>query len=158
VQTYYTFLKYDKSMQPDAHSGHLHQKYSRYVPGQFPTGTRLFARDNSNPTAPPAKRQQRTLKANRHKWIEKTPIQFRAMALAGDALFGAGWRDSEKIFTNDPRSKNDSVLQVISTADGKTLRQYPLEAEPVFDGMAAAYGRLYLAMKDGKILCMAGKK
>ena len=62
---------------------------------------------------------------------------------------------SEKIFANDPRSENDSVLEVISTADGRTLREFPLEAEPVFDGMAAAYGRLYMAMKDGKILCMA---
>ncbi|MHC4166681.1 MAG: hypothetical protein ACYSWQ_06975 [Planctomycetota bacterium] len=50
------------------------------------------------------------------------------------------------------------MLEVISTADGKTLRQYPLESEPVFDGMAAAYGRLYMATKDGKILCMAGKR
>ena len=81
-----------------------------------------------------------------------------SLILAGDVLFGAGWKDSEKIFAKDPYSKNDSVLEVISTADGKTLRQYPLEAEPVFDGMAAAYGRLYMAMKNGKILCMAGKR
>ena len=80
------------------------------------------------------------------------------MILAGDLLFGAGWKDSEKIFADNPHSENDSVLDVIATVDGKTLRQYQLEAEPVFDGMAAAYGRLYVAMKDGKILCLAAKK
>ena len=159
VQTYYTFLKHDKSMQPETHTGHLHQKYSRYVPGQFPAGTRLFARPNStNKNSELQKRQKRTLTANSHEWNIKTLIQFRAMLLAGDALFGAGWKDSEKIFAKDPYSVNDSVLQVISVAGGKVLREYPLEAEPVFDGMAAAYGRLYLAMKNGKILCMGGKK
>ncbi|MEA3225634.1 MAG: hypothetical protein U9Q07_06750, partial [Planctomycetota bacterium] len=131
--------------------------YSRYAPGQFPTGTRLFARENRSTANQAGKKQKRTLEANSHKWIEKTPVQFRAMVLADNLLFGAGWKDSEKIFTKNPHSENDSVLEVISTADGKTLRQHPLEAEPVFDGMAAAYGRLYLAMKDGKILCMVGK-
>jgi outer membrane protein assembly factor BamB len=158
VQTYYTFLKHDRSMWPDTHSGHLHQKYSRYVPGQFPTGTRLFARLNSSrKSSAPQKRQRRTLEANSHKWNRKAPVQYRAMVLAGDLLFGAGWKDSEKIFAKNPHGENDSVLEVISTADGKTLRQYPLESEPVFDGMAAAYGRLYMATKDGKILCMTGK-
>jgi len=36
VQSYYTFLKHDRSMQPATHTGHLHQKYARYTPGQFP--------------------------------------------------------------------------------------------------------------------------
>jgi outer membrane protein assembly factor BamB len=159
VQTYYSFLKFDKSMQPDTHDGHLHQKYSRYVPGQFPTGTRLFARLNGgrkSDTLP--RRQRRTLEANSHKWNRRAPIQYRAMLLAGDLLFGAGWKDSEKIFAENPHGENDSVLEVISAADGKTLRQYPLESEPVFDGMAAAHGRLYMATKDGKILCMAGRR
>jgi len=158
VQSYYTFLKHDESMQPETHSGHLHQKYSRYVPGQFPTGTRLFASDNASPANQPDKKQKRKLEANSHRWNKKTPLQFRAMVLADDVLFGAGWKDSEKIFAEDPHSKNDSVLEVISTADGKTLRQYPLEAEPVFDGMAAAYGRLYLALKNGQIQCMVEKR
>ncbi len=80
------------------------------------------------------------------------------MVLAGNVLFAAGWKDSEKIFEESPSGRKDSVLTVVSAADGQTLREYPLEAEPVFDGMAAAYGRLYLALKNGKILCMAGKR
>ncbi|MHC4494351.1 MAG: hypothetical protein ACYSYM_00850, partial [Planctomycetota bacterium] len=159
VQTYYTFLKYDKTMQPGTHTGHLHQKYSRYVPGQFPTGTRLFARpNNSRKDSAPQRRQKRTLKANSHKWNRKTSLQFRAMVLADEVLFGAGWKDSEKIFQKDPDSPNDPVLAAISTADGQTINEYLLEAEPVFDGMAAAYGKLYLSMKNGKILCLTGKR
>jgi len=163
VQTYYTFLKHDKSMQPGTHTGHLHQKYARYTPEQFPIGTRLFARENTKQTTQQAARKQRrTLVANSHKWNEKTFVQFRAMVLADNLLFGAGWKDSVKIFEGprpagsqkNPYGASDSVLTVISTADGRIFKEYPLEAEPVFDGMAAAYGRLYLSTKNGKVLCM----
>ncbi len=166
VQTYYTFLKYDKSMQPGTHTGHLHQKYARYTPGQFPIGTRLFARENKKEkNLELIKKLRRTLESNSHKWNRKMLVQFRAMVLADNVLFGAGWKDSEKIFEGprpagsrkNPYSENESVLTVISTADGQTLKEYPLEAEPVFDGMAAAYGRLYLSMKNGRVLCMAPK-
>ncbi|MCP4262552.1 MAG: PQQ-binding-like beta-propeller repeat protein [Planctomycetes bacterium] len=159
VQTYYTFLKHDKSMWPDTHSGHLHQKYSRYVPGQFPTGTRLFARLNRSKKSGTLqeRRQRRTLKSNSHEWNRKASIQYRAMVLADDVLFGAGWKDSEKIFAQEPHSKNDSVLVVMSAAYGKVLGEYSLEAEPVFDGMAAAYGKLYLSLKDGSVVCYGGK-
>jgi hypothetical protein len=80
------------------------------------------------------------------------------MVLAENLLFGAGWRDSVKIFDNSTQKTFDgegkSVLMVISTADSETLKEYPLEAQPVFDGMAAAYGRLYLSLKNGNVLCM----
>ena len=38
-------------------------------------------------------------------------------------------------------------------AIGKTLAEYPLGAVPVFDGLAAAQGRLYLTLRDGRLLC-----
>ena len=76
------------------------------------------------------------------------------MVLADNLLFGAGWKDSAKMFEKNPYSEHDSVLTVISAADGQRLKEYPLKAEPVFDGMAAAYGKLYLALNDGTVLCM----
>jgi len=160
VQTYYTFLKYDKSMQPSTHTGHLHQKYARYTPGQFPIGTRLFARENKkekNLELIKKLRRTHTLEGNSHKWNRKMLVQFRAMVLADNVLFGAGWKDSVKIFEKNPYSENESVLTVMSIADGETLKEYPLKAEPVFDGMAAAYGKLYLSLKNGTIICLDGK-
>jgi hypothetical protein len=44
----------------------------------------------------------------------------------------------------------------VSAADGKGLVTYRLGAMPVFDGMAAAHGRLYLSMADGHVLCLGG--
>ena len=79
------------------------------------------------------------------------------MVLAGDVLFAAGWKDSVRIFEKDPYGENDSVLMVLSTVDGDILSEYPIEAEPVFDGMAAAYGKLYLSLKNGAVACLGGK-
>jgi outer membrane protein assembly factor BamB len=158
IQTYYTFLKYDTSMQPDTHTGHLHQKYARYTPDQFPIGTRVFARENKERgNRESNRRRRRTLNANSHLWNRKALIQFRAMVLADNALFAAGWKDSVKIFEKGPYRENDSVLVVMSAADGEVLCEYSLEAEPVFDGMAAAYGKLYLSLKDGSVVCLGGE-
>jgi hypothetical protein len=158
VQTYYTFLKHDKSMHPDTHDGHLHQKYTRYTPAQFPIGTRLFARENKKQEIQESKRRQRrTIEANSYQWNKKALVQFRAMVLAGDALFAAGWRDSVKIFEKNPYEENDSVLMVVSSADGEVISECPLDAEPVFDGMAAAYGKLFLSLKDGSVLCLGNQ-
>ena len=49
--------------------------------------------------------------------------------------------------------KRGALLMGVSTADGETLFQLKLPASPVWDGMAAANGKLYLTMSDGKLLC-----
>ena len=41
--------------------------------------------------------------------------------------------------------------------DGSKLSEMDLSSPPVFDGMIAAAGRLYLATVDGEILCLAGR-
>jgi len=45
----------------------------------------------------------------------------------------------------------------VSAADGRKVAEYTLDAPPVFDGLIAARGRLYLSTTDGKVLCMAGE-
>jgi hypothetical protein len=42
----------------------------------------------------------------------------------------------------------------MKAGDGSLLSEQVLPARPVFDGMAAANGRLYLALQDGQILCL----
>jgi hypothetical protein len=48
-------------------------------------------------------------------------------------------------------------LCAVSAADGKTLAQYHLDSLPVFDGLAAAQGRLYLTLQDGRLLCLGDR-
>ena len=96
------------------------------------------------------------------------------MALAGDTLFVAGPPDivdEEEAFKmpDDPailtqlaeqrdalEGKMGALLWAVSKAGGARLSEMELESPPIFDGMAAANGRLYVATMDGKVLCLAG--
>ena len=117
--------------------------------------------------------------ASRHQvkfhWSEDLPLFVRAMVLAGDTLFIAGppdMVDEEQVLQslNDPKTRSalaeqaaaldgrkGALLWAVSAADGKKLAACKLESPPVWDGMAAAGGRLYVSTVDGKVLCMAGK-
>lgn len=48
------------------------------------------------------------------------------------------------------------MLWAVSAADGKKQAEYTLAAPPVFDGMAAANGKLFLVTLDGKVSCLSG--
>jgi len=50
----------------------------------------------------------------------------------------------------------DPVLRVYSTKDGGRIAEYKLESEPVWDSAAAADGKLFLSLKNGKLICMGG--
>jgi len=123
-----------------------------------------------------AKRPEMDLSAVRRKWlIEKPELIAKAMVLADQTLFVAGPPDvvdEENIWgrTLEPevqvklKAQSDalegqqgSLLWAVSATDGSKLAEYKLESVPVFDGMSAANGRLYLSMKNGCILCMAGR-
>jgi len=166
AQTYYTFLKHTKSMHPDTHTGHLHQKYVRYKPGDFPIGNRLIACANRVPAASAARKGKTDKKArkpkprpapappaNERNWKAHLPLQVRAMILAGERIVVAGWEDFVGVQGADG-GEGDVFLWTVSTADGKKLSSRRLGARPVFDGMAAAYGRLYVPLSNGKILCL----
>lgn len=107
----------------------------------------------------------------KHHWTKDVPILARAMVLAGGTLFVAGPPDvvdEQQAFSriDDPKvrrsladqaaalnSKKGALLLTVSTADGKKLSQYDLDNPPVFDGMAGAGGRLYMATTNGEVLC-----
>jgi len=38
------------------------------------------------------------------------------------------------------------------------MSKLELDSVPVFDGMIAANGKLYLTTRDGYVLCMTGRK
>lgn len=61
-----------------------------------------------------------------------------ALALAGDELFAV---------------HQDGRLKVISTATGEVLREKQLPP-PLWDGLAIANGRAYLALQDGRLICL----
>lgn len=47
-----------------------------------------------------------------------------------------------------------ALLWAVCAKDGARLAEYPLDAPPIFDGMAAAGGCLYLSDMGGRIVCL----
>lgn len=106
-------------------------------------------------------------------WAHDVPLLVRAMIKASDVLFVAGPPDLideedtfQKLIDRNPEvhaqlaKQNDALegklggsLLAVSAADGRTLFEYHLESLPVWDGMAAANGKLYLSTIDGDVLC-----
>jgi len=87
-------------------------------------------------------------------WTKPVAIQVRAMVLADNVLFVAGPPTDAG---NGPAAREENqraLLMAVSASDGTELAQYQLDSSPVFDGMAAAYGRLYVSMEDGSLLCL----
>jgi hypothetical protein len=51
-----------------------------------------------------------------------------------------------------------ALLWAVSAKDGKKVAEYRLDSLPVFDGMAAAGGHLYLATTNGAVSCFTGAR
>jgi len=90
-------------------------------------------------------------------WYDWVPIRIRAMVEAGDTLFIAGAPDV--VPDDDPMAAFDgqrgAVLWAVSTTDGVVLSQTRLAAPPVFDGLIAAAGNLFVCTEDDRITCFA---
>jgi len=129
------------------------------------THYRLFAASqksqaSAKPAGKPAPKKPRkkvTPPRRQLLWEQQVPVLARAMVLAADTIFVAGPPD---IFdSKDPAGaldgKKGGVLVAVSTSDGKKLAESKLDSPPVFDGLVAAGGRLYMATLDGAVVCVS---
>ena len=89
------------------------------------------------------------------KWQQFIPLRVRAMLLADQHLFAVGQPDV--VDPRDPTAsfegRNESLLNVYSATDGSLIKSHQLDAAPVFDGLSAAGGCLYLVTQDGRLIC-----
>ncbi len=92
-------------------------------------------------------------------WTHWLPVRVRAMVKAGDTLFVAGAPDL--LDEKDPyaafEGRKGARVVAVSAKDGKQLSETQLESPPVFDGMIAAGGRLFASLRDGSVVCLAGR-
>ena len=97
--------------------------------------------------------------APKFQWTTGAAMWPRAMLKAGKLLFLGGTTD--QIDAKDPHAafegRKAGLLRVMSAADGAKMAEYKLEAPPVWDGLAAADGRLYVSSRDGKVVCLGRK-
>jgi hypothetical protein len=105
------------------------------------------------------KKLRKKTTADEAAWSVTIPVRVRAMVLADQTLFIAGPPDV--LDPKDPlgafEGRKGSELWAVSTADGKCLTQLKLQTEPVFDGLVAASGRLFLSTTDGKVQCFGAQ-
>ncbi len=110
----------------------------------------------------------------KYDWSHEVPLLGRALVLADGTLFVAGppdvvGQEAALAHLSDPematklaeqseayQGKQGALLWAVSTIDGRKLAQYRLRSVPVFDGMAAAGGRLYISTIDAQVLCLSG--
>jgi outer membrane protein assembly factor BamB len=106
------------------------------------------------------------------RWTRDLPLLVRGMVLVGDTLFVAG---PEDLINEDTAQRSlkqpetqakireqaaaiagerGAILRAVSTKDGSTIANSALPVPPVFDGLVAAYGRLYSVGQDGSIICL----
>lgn len=135
----------------------FHFKPDRDAGRRF-TYYRAFAMDRESGQTKANQRRAGT-SAKNYRWTQKLPVLARAMVLARDTLFMAGPPD---VFATDGpaaafANNKESFLYVVSAEDGRELARYKLDSSPVFDGMAAAYARLYISTEDGSVLCLMDK-
>ncbi len=96
-------------------------------------------------------------------WNRRIPLLCQAMVLADQKLLVAGPpapvdRIPRSTAEVDPivealESDRGGQLLVVDIRDGSTLAERQLASSPVFDGMAAAQGRVYLATRGGQVVC-----
>ena len=151
-------LGYDiKEKMTPAH----HQDFSVYNREAFPIGGVVFAVENNPaPTtgtiAPVFAKGGKSKESRRYRWSFDTTVQVRAMLLAADQLFVAGWHDSHdpSVVKASLENRQGGTILAMSAEDGRKLTEYELESPPVWDGMIAADGRLFVALKNGALVCM----
>jgi len=129
-------------------------------PGRNGGSYQLFAQE-STPFSPDDKHLPDFRPANdrttpAQKWSTRLPMRPRAMLQAGDTLVLAGM--SETPLQGDPHAtfegRAGGLLRTASAIDGKTLAHRELKSPPVWDGLAAAGGKLYMSAMDGSVTCM----
>ncbi len=93
-------------------------------------------------------------------WNQNIDTVVRAMLLAGDTLVLAGPPDPStgaQLTVAAIEGEKGGRLQCRSAASGEKVSGIALDAMPVFDGLIAAGGRLYLSSVDGEVVCIQAR-
>ncbi|MBT3378990.1 MAG: PQQ-binding-like beta-propeller repeat protein [Lentisphaerae bacterium] len=89
-------------------------------------------------------------------WQRRVPLRIEAMVLAGGTLFVAGQPD--RVDVDDPlgalEGRKGGRLIAIDSRSGDLLHELALAAPPVFDGLSAAGGRLWMSTRSGTLVSL----
>ncbi|MHC4534126.1 MAG: hypothetical protein ACYS6K_09250, partial [Planctomycetota bacterium] len=111
-----------------------------------------------------------------YDWRSQTSLYPNAIVLAADTIFVAGpprfdeektraFLETNRTDDHEPvpllqealdifEGRRGAVLLAINKTDGQKIAEYKLDASPIFDGLIAANGNLYMSTKLGTVVCM----
>ena len=123
------------------------------------TGYRLFAAGLGSAGAAGAAKADRRGKGKpapaKDRWEQRIAIRAEGLVLTNGHLCVAGAPDV--VDEKDPwaafEDRKGGRLAVFDRQDGKRLCEAQLPSAPIYDGLSAAAGRLYLALKNGAVVC-----
>lgn len=87
-------------------------------------------------------------------WWTPLPIQVWALVRTENLLYVAGPRGGGNVAPAALAGRAGAMLLAVNPADGEVVAEMALPAMPVWDGMAAAGGNLYLSLANGEALCL----
>ena len=151
-------------------TGHKADAYHLFgASRKTPPPAALKPQAKAQPKGPAGKRRKRPRPNASRKtppiWSHGESLTVRAMALCGDRLAVAGPVDlgkrTEKIlaFQNEPEARaafqgdKGVYLRIVNAGDGKTVSECKLPTMPVFDGLSAAGGKIYVSLRNGSVVC-----
>jgi outer membrane protein assembly factor BamB len=130
----------------------------------------LFAGIQKGPNT--SKRKKPTFKSNlEYHWRQDLPLFARAMVKTADHLVVAGPADIVdeeqvmKLYSSPEMQqrlsdqadhlagRSGGMLWLLSPKDGRKVSDLALDSPPIFDGVIAANGKLYVSMMDGSVAC-----
>jgi hypothetical protein len=92
------------------------------------------------------------------KWHHWRSMNVNAMAADQHHLFACGAPLDEGKDTFAPyEGRAGSVLMTFDKKSGDPVAELVLDDQPVFDGLIAAAGRLYMTTMNGRVICMREK-
>jgi len=134
----------------------------------------LFAAER-NPSKAPAKKSSKKKKGGsskiKYRWSRGVKLHVKSMVVAGDKLYIAGppavinepdaykdplsdtTREKMQAQADSFSGKKGGILKVVAAECGEDITEMKLDYLPVFDGMSAAGGRLYIVSENGDLVC-----
>lgn len=88
------------------------------------------------------------------KWWKEIPIHVRAIVKTPELLFVAGPPGRQYTTQEALDGHATASLLAISPEDGAVVEEMLLPATPVWDGMVASRGNLYLTLANGQTVCL----
>lgn len=95
------------------------------------------------------------------RWNTPTPFAGHAIAASANTLMAAGvpmrigftQEDTDASFAG----RKGGVAWLLDANNGRKLQELNFKAPPVWDGIAIAHNSYFICLKDGSVVCLAGK-